>query len=335
MIKNMLSRFFQGKPPATAQEPPIPASLMPFPELKFLIETYNQMAQPPAVFCMGDSVWKRLSREDVDSRNVGQMLGDSLKHITEIAFISHSAYNLRIYLNFIKALAVMRNRPKYVVLPINLRSFSPQWFLNPLWQFELENQVLQDYCFNPEMDIPVIEPVVEYSGIYRKFDETTVKFPLSDYQTIREFRKQIASVPGNDDDAFQRLRQIFIFHYMHPLAEEHPLLKCLNEALQKISDMNIKTFVYITPINHQAGLRFCGEEFSTQVAINMGLIRAVINRHQSNGMIHYKNYGMLLGSEYFFNLDNATEHLNEHGRKILVENMKKEFISLMDGMKGE
>jgi hypothetical protein len=335
MIKNILSRFFQGEPPATTQEPPIPASLTPFSELKLLVETYNQKVQPPAVFCMGDSVWERISRDDVDPRNVGQMLGDSLKHTTEIAFISHSAYNLRIYLNFIKALAVMRNRPEYVVLPINLRSFSPQWFLNPLWQFERENQVLQDYCLDPEMDIPTIEPVVEYPGIYKEFDETAVKFPLSEYQAIREFRKQIASVPVNDDDAYQRLRQIFIFHYMHPLVEEHLLLKCLDEALQKLSGMNIKTFVYITPINHQAGLRFCGKDFLTQVAANTTLIYEVINRHQTNGMNRYMDYGTLLDSEYFFNLDNATEHLNEYGRKFLVEKMKEELISLMDERKGE
>jgi hypothetical protein len=108
------------------------------------------------------------------------------------------------------------------------------------------------------------------------------------------------------------------------------LLQYLDEALQRLVEMKIKTFVYITPINHQAGLRFCGEGFLTRVALNARRVYDVVACRQAEGLLAYKDYGTLLQSEYFFNLDNATEHLNENGRHILVEQLKNEIISLME-----
>lgn len=340
MVKKLFPRIFprwfsHSKTPVKKHGTPPPVVLLPFAELDFLIGTYNREGRAPDVFCLGDSVWERLSRDDVDQRNMGQLLSDSLKHVLDVVSISHSAYNLRIYLNFIKTLEIMRNRPKYIVLPINLRSFSPQWFMNPLWQFERENEILKELCRNPAMNLPMIEQVIEYPGLYNEFDKMPVNYPLLEYRTVQEFRKIIASVPSTDEEVFQRLRQIFIFHYMHPLVTGHPLLNHLDEALWKLSEMNINAFVYITPINHQAGARFCGDEFSSQVSLNITRVNEVINRHLPNGMLRFIDYGALLGSEYFFNLDNATEHLNENGRKILVEHMVKELISLMDERKGK
>lgn len=334
MMKNLFSRIFHNQRSQSEQrvEQKMPAGidLPPFPELTYLIGTYDRESHAPDVFCMGDSVWERLSRDDVDQRNIGQMLRDALHNTLDVAFITHSAYNLRIYLNLIKALERMKNRPGYMVLPINLRSFSPQWFLNPLWQFARENQVLEEYYASPEMNIPVIEPVVEYPGLYNSFDATPVNYPLSEFKTVREFRELIASVPVEEEHIFFRIRQIFVFHYMHPLVETHPLLQYLDEALRRLAEMKTKTFVYITPINHQAGLRFCGEDFLTRVALNTRTVYEVVARHQVEGLPVCKDYGTLLPSEYFFHPDNATEHLNESGRHILVEQLKSELISMME-----
>ncbi len=327
--------FSNSKHPAAQEVVSSCVDVMPFPELTFLIQTFDKNGHVPEVLCMGDSVWERLSRDDVDQRNIGQMLQDDLRTTLDVGLISHSAYNLQIFLNFIKALAKMKNRPKYMVLPINLRSFSPQWFLNPLWQFEHEKKVLEEYFANPAMKIPVLEQVIESPSLYNSFDATPVDYQFSDYKTIHEFRTLIASVPIFEEEVFFRLRQIFIFHYMHPLVDTHPLLKYLDEALRILADMKIKTFVYITPINYQAGVRFCGEDFSFRVALNTAVVQEVVTRHRENGMVGYVDYGTLLGSEYFFNLDNATEHLNENGRKILAEHLEKQLIYLMDTRKGE
>jgi hypothetical protein len=99
-MKNLFSRIFHNQRSQSEQlvEQKMPASvdLQPFPELTYLIRTYNREGDAPDVLCMGDSVWERLSRDDVDQRNIGQILRDALQNTLAVAFISHSAYNLRI-----------------------------------------------------------------------------------------------------------------------------------------------------------------------------------------------------------------------------------------------
>jgi len=307
-------------------------NLHPFPELTCLIDNFNKQDVVPDLLCFGDSVWERLSYTDLDRRTVAEMLNDRLNDYMKVVAISHSAYNMRTYLGLIKALEKMRGRPKYVVLPVNLRSFSPQWFLNPLWQFKHENQVLEEYYANPEMKIPVIVPVAEERGFYDEFNKTLVYYPLSEYRTIREFREVIAIDPVDEAHAFARLRQIFIFHYMHQLTSEHLLIQCLDEILRRLVDMDIETLVYITPINYQAGVRFCGNDFSKQIGINSGLVYDVI-RNYFGDRVRYRDLGCLLSSDYFFGLDNATEHLNEKGRSMLIEQLAAELILMMNERK--
>lgn len=305
-----------------------PSDKLPYPELNFLIDTFEKADCGPDLFCLGDSVWERLSREDVDQRNIGQMLQDRLQGTMKVVSLSHSAYNLKIFCNLIKALERMRNRPEFLVLPINLRSFSPQWYLNPLWQFEKENRILEEFCINPKMTIPVISPVIEHAGIYNAFNATVVNYPLSNYKTVGEFRELVASVPTNEKQVFMRHQQIFIFHYTHPLSTGHPLLFFLISALMKLAEMKIKTFVYITPINYQAGVRFCGEKFLEQTISNVRVIDEVISGTQEKGHIIYSDFSLILPSNYFFNIDNATEHLNERGRQFLSERIKEKIISM-------
>jgi hypothetical protein len=308
---------------------------MAFPELMLLTRTYDQAVPVPEILCLGDSVWERLSREDLDQRSIGQMLQENLPPTKKTISISHSAYNLRIFLGFIRAIEKMRSRPQCVILPINLRSFSPQWFLNPLLQFACENQLLEEYCINPKISIPIIKPIREHPGLFNSFDSTSVDYPNSEYKTLGEFRELVASKPADEAQSFFRLSQIFLFHYMHPLVQNHPLLQALDDILQKLTLMEIKTIIYITPINYQAGLRFTGKDFLSRVALNIKMIYESVARSKADGKIDYRDYSTLLSSECFFSLDNATEHLNERGRKILVEQLTKDLVLSMDLRKGE
>jgi hypothetical protein len=176
------------------------------------------------------------------------------------------------------------------------------------------------------MSIPAVETISEHPGLFDAFDAIPADYPLSEFKTLGEFRKLIASKPVDEMQASFRLGQIFLFHYMHPLASNHPLLQDLGEIFQRLALMKIKAFVYVTPINHQAGKRFWNSDFSTQVSLNVSTISECVSRHQGLAKINFKDYSTLLSSEYFFHADNATEHLNENGRVILVERIASELF---------
>ena len=60
----------------------------------------------------------------------------------DIGEISHPAYNLDVYLHYIRHIIRSSHRPHVVILPINMRSFSPEWDMRPGYQFEQVKKTL-------------------------------------------------------------------------------------------------------------------------------------------------------------------------------------------------
>ncbi len=301
----------------------------PYSTLVQLKRAFISLEQSPSVLCLGDSVWERIAREDVDQRSLGQMLSENLKQTISVTSISQSAYNMRVYLNIIKVLEKMRHYPRLILLPINLRSFSPQWFLNPLWQSQREIQVLEEYRANPKMKLPVIEPVRETPELFKSFDAFPVDYPNSEFSTVGQFRKLIASKPADEAQKTFRLKQIFIFHYMYILLSDHPLIRDMNYVLQKLSQMDIGVLLIVTPINYQAGMRFVGSDFLSRVELNVQVIFERINSFQGERKPYFMDYSKLLSSKHFFHPADATEHLNQTGRTLLSERLASMVTAIL------
>src|SRR5688500_14215929 len=100
-----------------------------------LVTNYNDKnREAPEILIFGDSVMERVADDDVDRRPLHQMIKDSLLPRYHCISISYSAYNPKIYYYFVKSLEKLKKYPKIIVLPINIRAFSPQWDLRPHWQ---------------------------------------------------------------------------------------------------------------------------------------------------------------------------------------------------------
>ena len=85
------------------------------------------------------------------SQTTAQMLQEYLQDRT-IGELSHAAYNLDLYQHYIARLVDYSKtsgyRPELVIIPINMRSFSPEWDQRPTYQFTQEKVVL-DYGVVP------------------------------------------------------------------------------------------------------------------------------------------------------------------------------------------
>jgi hypothetical protein len=159
----------------------------PYPELTKLLMSYDSRWKAPEILFLGDSVLGRIAREDTDRRTLDQMVEDFLTSRKRLLCISHPAYNLRIYYHLLQIFKCTRQKPKQVILPINMRSFSPQWDLNPAWQFNEEIDALKKYVQTSGRRTPIFK---KKSGplIFSEADKMMgVEYPFTSLNCIGQF----------------------------------------------------------------------------------------------------------------------------------------------------
>jgi hypothetical protein len=255
------------------------------------------------------------------------MVSDELAAELRTATISHSAYHLGVFSSLLSVLEQTRHRPKVVMFPINLRSFSPQWHLNPQWQFNEEIAAIDRYRRGPSRGIPRVRERIVPRSEWDVFDATEVDYPATELRRIGQFREVIASFPKDEVAVNARRREILIFHYMHRLANDHPRLAILNSILERLAQLGCAVVCYVTPLNHVAGTRYVGASFLDEVRSNVELVSRVVRRHESSTS-RFLDFSQLLDCKYFFSPHDAAEHLNEQGRRRLAERLVGEALDL-------
>ena len=316
--KNVLSKFQQERQPSSA--------------LVHLFEAYNTGTNPPKVLLLGDSVAERVSWNDYDDRTLAELVINNLKGKTDVAAISYGGFTLDVFYHLMLALEKMKHKPRLVVLPINMRNFSPQWDLEPSWQFKPEIQQIKRFISDPSL-IPSIEPVRREtipSEVFNAFDATPVEFAMSPFDRIAQFRLLVNASPATEEQRRFRLRQIFIFHYTNRLVRRHRKLTALENILKLLQEKQIPFLAYVTPLNVDAGVRLVGAEFLTALHENVNMVSSLVGENLTNRQSIFMDWSEAMRSDCFFHADNATEHLNESGRKLLAESIAGEVSAWVD-----
>jgi 2-polyprenyl-3-methyl-5-hydroxy-6-metoxy-1,4-benzoquinol methylase len=284
-----------------------------FPEFLSMVSMYNYNSFPPPILFFGDSVTLRVSTYDKDKRSLLEMVHDKLGERCTMSMVARSAYHSTVYQYFISALMHMRHRPKMVIIPINMRSFSPQWDRNPAWQFNEEINLLKDYVAGRTLNYtPAKSSELSNEELFRQGEAV---YPYTDFSRIGQFLDIINTKDNLSTEAkIFRIKQIFIFHYLHHLIPNHRKLTSLIEAVKLLSNNNILTLCYITPVNYQGGNKYVGEEFSTALRKNTQTVIDALSELNSKSVI-IRNYSTLLAADKFFTPDHQTEHLNQEGRE--------------------
>jgi hypothetical protein len=211
-----------------------------------------------------------------------------------------------------------------------MRSFSPQWDLNPAWQFNTEVDALKNYMETREIPIlPAASPV----SFSEKERNMILKYPFTELSSFEEFHNLIANDPSTDEEKIYRKKHIFIFHYLHPLVRTHPKLAYLTRIVELCRELDICLLLYITPINYMSGVRHVGSGFIDQMRANAAVIRQEVVSFLGNNSVHFLDLSEALLSDGFFHADESTEHLNQYGRMWLAEMIKNE-INLMNAGNG-
>ena len=300
-----------------------PSPPHPFVELISAIEAYSRSGAGPEVLLLGDSVALRVARQDHDRRSLAELVSDSLAPRRTHAFAG-SAFHPELYFAVLKGLVRLPHRPSLVVIPINLRCFSPQWHWNPRFRLGSEVDVARRFAERPSRDgsaLPRVEPLggTRLRAALETFAARRVTYPLLGETTLGAYLGVAQERAGTPERATRRRRDLFIFHYLHALSTSHEWLDALAEALNLLNAAQIHTFAYLTPINVDAGNRLVGPLFHEHVVRNARVVADRIGALENHDRCTFLDWSVDFSQDAFFHADESTEHLAEVGRRELAE----------------
>lgn len=293
-----------------------------FSELIYLDKTFNsESCKVPDVLYVGDSVLERISNHDLIKKTLKEMVEEALGVGTGFSAVSKSAYNPAVYYHIALALTKMRYLPKILVVPINMRSFSPQWDANPDWQFDEEINALKSFAGSRSKVLPQLSYKRKLSIKRFLYEWTLTRYSFTELKQVKEF-KQVISRKSDDPEWMKyRLMQIFIFHYLYRLKPNHKKIQYLVKLVRLCNDAGIRILFYLTPINYQTAIQYVGNDFDRVFKRNINAVMAAISvTSQVDGVI-IKNYIDLLSPEFFFHTKDPTEHLCDDGRHLLAQEL--------------
>jgi len=194
----------------------------------------RSLAERVDVVYLGDSVLESLSGRDVDRRDISQMLDDLLDN-RSVVRVSHAGYGMEVYLRFAEYLARQPVRPRILVVPLNLRSFSALW----PYSFEFERLRL---AWGDLIGV----------GLYR---------PMTGLKLLPAPAGRGPALRSGED--FPRAA------YGGALSPEHPRVRALKQLTEVCRKAGILPMVYVTPVDAAGG----GPEVQGRVVQNVEICR--------------------------------------------------------------
>lgn len=250
------------------------------------------------VLYLGDSVLGRVADEDIDRRPLGEMVADAL-HPRSCAWSWFVAYHLDSYVALARAVLEVGWRPSTIVVPLNVRGFSPQWFGNPAWDYSSHHEALRGFRGEP-LTAPAPAPT---DDDLRRHRDRPLGSPLLPGWTVGD-----AEDARDDRSAsnLDRWRVLFAFHLGVPIREDHPRLGQLRDLERTCAAAGVELLAYVTPINVEGARRHLGDELVELIRTNVRALGPVLDLSE-----------LLPPSSFFYEAD-PTEHLNERGRRALA-----------------
>lgn len=245
-----------------------------------------------------------------------------------IGDVAHPAYQLDLYERYVNYLVEHKSQVKTIIIPINMRSFSPEWDLRPTYQFEREKTIL---TYGPVLS-SLFYRLFDTFGLFdspisqAEFREATVFNGDQPVGKVAEFEELIgvsatraetnptdfayyAGLPSEDE--VEALKGTLVYYYMFNLDPNHRKIQSLQATSRLLTENGIKPIFYITPINYQLGEKYFGPTFRERLAENTAVVEQVL-RQEDIGVLN-----LVFDLEAYNFVD--TEHLTENGKTYVAE----------------
>jgi hypothetical protein len=268
----------------------------------------------------GDSVFRRKSADDRDSRDLVAMLSDQLP--PPIGVVDHPGYGMEVYESFVEYVARQPHRPRRMAFAINLRSFSPEWDRAPGWQFERQKRRNR---WGDLVALTLMKPLSTFGVIRRssisqdEYENTPVWQGDRPVGVLRDYQGPAFEIVSED-----HIRKKMICRYLYGLAAEHRKVQSMMRIVELCEKHGMKASFYITPVDVESGDRSVGPEFGKQVAANA---RVLVDRLAARN-VAVADFSRLLGASEFCWREEGypSEHLKDRGR----ERLAREIVRFVD-----
>ena len=281
---------------------------------KEIAQLEEYLAQTADIVYFGDSTIASVREDDSNKENIAAMLQELLQDY-QVGRLDHPAYNFDVYLAYATFIAHQPQKPKLVIMPINMRSFSPEWDMRPAYQFSQEKRHL--YNNNTLFYRTVSRPLSVFH--YYESDIT-----LADYQQTVVYSGTVpmGQVMDFENKAYdnyseENMRRKLIFFYMYQLTPEHRKVQSMLETAAMFQQHQIEFIFYITPIDVETGTAFLGPIFQQRIIDNTQLIENLLYKEGAEIL----NLADDLDASYFAWQTYPNEHLNEDGRLFIAQQL--------------
>ena len=248
---------------------------------------------------------------------------DILRELTSWSLfdISHGNFSPVIYKEFARLIVQQPKKPKVVVIPINMRNFSSEWFYHPMYQFDI---------YKSQIGALTGKSIFENFGFYfsgRFMLESRIKNWIKEdinYNSINLNHRELRNYIIQESNSTNREKLLFRYHYMYSLKSTHKYFENLKITIDCLRSSDIKVLTYITPINIEEGSRLLGNQFIDVVKDNVD----VIENFLSSNNIPLLNLIMKVKNENFMDKDVVCEHVDFVGKRFIANEVYKKITEL-------
>lgn len=299
----------------------IASVLFPAPLPPEIVAFDRHLTQGVDLMYLGDSTLA-LPAGDV---TVGEILQELLPD-QRVAQTAHPAYGLDLFQSLVEYIDRRDAWPRTLVLPVNMRSFSPEWDMRPAYQFERETRVLAlglpwaRVLYRPFDAFGVFQPTITEQQFLNApvYDGDTLIGRVKDYES----EESVASLKGDAGNVYREVKledqetaqDVLRYHYMANLEPDHRKLDAMVALSRLAAEHHVQVILYVTPINSALGERFLGPAFSERLAENVKVVQFRL------AAASLENVSLLdltfdLEAHYFVDM----EHLTEAGKEYVAE----------------
>lgn len=275
----------------------------------------------PDIFYFVDSTSFITDSLDKNTESINQYLQHLLPN-HRVAVIGRPAGNPDIYGAYAAYASRVRPLPQYIIVQINMRSFSPPWDKESTWGFEEEKRYWRIFRDTPIMPF---WPFFSDNSFFNLDSLPENKHPnnpifnkLQKLGFMKDEKYIDKQVKSGDDT-----KDLIEWYYMYHLTKDHRKIKSLLEIADTFASKKTRVIFYFTPINYQPKKAYRGNEFEAQLKKNINLVKSLLLKKQ----VTVLDLSMSLPLEDFAWREDlyVNEHMAEKGRRFVAQSLAHEI----------
>lgn len=258
--------------------------------------------------------------------------------VVKMTSVDHAASHAGVFISWLKYLNFMKNKPRCLIVTMNLRSFNASWINSNLESALQESLVLMRPYPNLVNRFALSLKAYDYKTeserdqeVQKKWRREKLNFPYkTKYNCVKEWDSLMANGTYLKSDGSWDFDKISLAcHYIKAFAftisEDNPRIKDYDEITKWAKENEIKLFLNLIPENVEFADSLVNKDLLFLMRRNAEYLQ---KRYNSKNCVVLNNMELLSG-ENFTEKNWTTEHYNYKGRmfiaKSIAQNLKSEF----------